>query len=99
MREFTTVVAALGTVGCWYFVGAYWVTTRGDWHRTPAGRHVMQFTANLGFLLTLIVVARVWPDYPGRAGITMVSFSALVVQVWWRCVLLHRAQHQPASER
>lgn len=93
MRDLTTATAVLGAVGCWYFVLAYWVTTRGDWARSPAGRHVMQFTANLGLLMSLIVVARIWPDYPGRMVVTLVAFGALVVQIWWRVVLLHRAQH------
>jgi hypothetical protein len=95
MRDITNAIAALGAAGCWYFVAAYWVTTRGDWRRTPGGRHVMQFTANLGVLFTLIVSARFWPDYPGRSVVTLVAFAALVVQIGWRCVLLHRAQHRP----
>lgn len=93
MRNISTVLAAVGAVGCWYFVAAYWVTTRGDWWLTPAGRHVMQFTANLGLLLTLSVAARIWPGYPGREVVVMVAFAALVVQIWHRVVLMHRAQH------
>ena len=93
MRDLTTGVAALGAAGCWYFVAAYWVTTRGDWHRTAMGRHVMQFTANLGLLMTLIVAARIWPTYPGRQAVTLAAFAVLVVQIWHRVVLMHRAQH------
>lgn len=95
MRDLTTAIALLGAAGCWYFVLAYWITTRGDWSRTSGGRHVMQFTANLGVLMTLIVAARIWPDYPGRMVITLVAFTGLVVQIFWRCVLLHKAQHRP----
>lgn len=94
MRELTNLIAALGAIGCWYFVAAYWVTTRGDWMRSPAGRHIMQFTANLGLLMSLIAIARFWPDYPGREVIVLVAFAALVLQVWWRIVLMHRAQHR-----
>lgn len=54
----------------------------------------MLFTADLGLLLTLIVAARIWPNYPGRATFTLLLFAGLVVQVVWRCVLLHRAQHE-----
>lgn len=97
MRDVTTALAILGAVGCWYFVAAYWWTTRGDWARTPAGRHVMLFTADLGFLMSLIVLARVWPDYPGRTLVTFVAFAALVVQVYWRIVLLHRVQGRRGS--
>lgn len=101
MRDLTTGLAVVGALACWYFVAAYWATTGGDWARNPAGRHVMVFTANLGLLLLLIVTARVWPDYPGRQVITLAAFAALVGQVIWRCVLLHRAQHvrEPARRR
>lgn len=92
MRLATTVLAALGMAGCWYFVAAYWWTTGGGWRRTAGGRHLMAFTANLGGLLTLVVVNRVFGDYPGRQAITLALFAALVAQIFWRCVLLHRAQ-------
>lgn len=95
MRDITTAVALLGAAGCWYFVVAYWWTTRGDWMRNPAGRHIQQFTINLGVLFTLIVAARLFRDYPGREVVTLVAFGALVLQVWWRVVLMHRAQHRP----
>ncbi|MEU5668939.1 hypothetical protein ABZ749_00950 [Micromonospora sp. NPDC047753] len=97
MRDLTTAVAAVGAAGCWYFVLVYWATTAGDWRHNPGGRHVMLFTADLGVLLTLIVAARIWPDYPGRSVVTLVAFALLVVQILWRCVLLHRAQHEPAD--
>ncbi|MEV6798552.1 hypothetical protein AB0M91_09410 [Micromonospora rifamycinica] len=92
MRNATTALAAVGAVGCWYFVVAFWWTTRGDWRHNPGGRHVMQFTANLGLLMALIVAARIWPGYPGRDVVVLVAFALLVVQIVWRCVLLHRAQ-------
>ncbi|MEW2442775.1 putative phage holin [Micromonospora marina] len=97
MNDLNTMLAGIGAAACWYFVVAFWVTTGGDWRRNPGGRHVMQFTANLGLLMTLIVLARVWPQYPGRAAVTLVAFAALVAQVVWRCVLLHRTQHAPAG--
>lgn len=99
MRTVTTALSVLGASGCWYFVVAYWWTTRGDWAHNPAGRHVMQFTANLGLLLSLAVAARIWPDYPGRQTITLIVFAALVAQIYWRIVLLHRAQHEPSGRR
>jgi hypothetical protein len=92
MKEITTVLSVLGAAGCWYFVVAYHVTTGGDWRHNPFGQHLMAYTANMGLLLTLIVTARIWPNYPGRQVVTLVLFACLVLQVWWRCVLLHRAQ-------
>lgn len=101
MREAGTALAAVGALASLYFVIAYQVTTGGDWRRSPAGRHLMAFTGNLGALLLLIVAARIWPDYPGRQVITLVMFASLVCQVVWRIVLLHRAQHvrEPAGRR
>lgn len=92
MRDASTALAAVGFFGCLYFVAAYHVTTGGDWRKNAGGRHVMEFTFNLGILLGLIVLARFWPDYPGRNLLTMLVFGALVWQVGWRIVLLHRAQ-------
>lgn len=93
-----TVLAAVGAVGCWYFVVAYWWSTRGDWHRSAAGRHLMWFTANLGVLFALVVLARLLGDYPGRQTITTTAFALLVAQVYWRIVLLRRAQRrEPAG--
>ena len=97
MRDVTTVLAAVGAIGCWYFVVAFWWTTRGDWRHNAGGRHVMLFTADLGLLMTLIVMARIWPHYPGRAEVTLVAFALLVAQILYRCVLLHRTQHEPAA--
>lgn len=99
MRYLTTAIAVTGAVACWYFVIAYWWTTRGDWARNSGGRHVMLFTADLGVLMTLIALARIWPTYPGRDVIVMIAFGGLVVQVVYRCVLLHRVQHEPAERR
>ncbi|MFG1776602.1 hypothetical protein ACGFIG_09255 [Micromonospora sp. NPDC049048] len=93
MRMAGTVLAGVGALACLYFVVAYQVTTAGDWWRSPAGRHLMQFTATLGLLFALILTARLWPDYPGRDEITLLAFAWLVGQVVWRSVLLHRAQH------
>jgi hypothetical protein len=99
MRHIGTVLAAIGGVGCWYFVVSYWALTRGDFRLTPEGRHIMQFTANLGVLFSLIVAARIWPDYPGRDAVTLVAFALLVGQIWWRIVLMHRAQHDRSDGR
>lgn len=99
MRDLTTALVAVGAAGCWYFVVAFWLTTAGDWRHNRGGRHVMLFTADLGLLMTLIVAARIWPDYPGREVVTLAAFALLVVQIVYRCVLLHRAQHEPVNRR
>ncbi len=100
MRDVTTALAVVGAASAWYFVVAYWWITRGDWRHNPGGRHVMHMPANLGRLMTRIVAARLWPDYIGRPVITLVAFAALVAQLVWRIVLMHRAQRrEPARTR
>lgn len=94
MRDVATALTVLGALACLYFVVRYHVTTGGDWRHNPGGRHLMFFTANMGLLFLLIVAARLWPDYPGRLVVTALFYAALVGQIIWRCVLLHRAQHQ-----
>ena len=95
-----TVLSVLGAVGCWYFVVAYWALTRGDWHRSAVGRHLMQFMANLAVLFSLIVLARLLGDYPGRPVITTSAYAVFVAQIYWRIVLMHRAQRRkPARTR
>ncbi|MEU4570739.1 hypothetical protein [Micromonospora sp. NPDC023956] len=99
MNNLTAALAVVGAGVCWYFVGAYHVLTGGDWRRNPGGMHVMVFTANLGVLLTLAAAGRVWPDYPGREFVVTLVFAALVGQLVWRCVLLHREQHDDQPTR
>ncbi|MER7164484.1 hypothetical protein ABT336_00175 [Micromonospora sp. NPDC000207] len=99
IRDAGTMLAAIGAVACLYFVVAYQVSTSGDWRHSPVGRHLMQFTGCLGLLMGLIVAARLWPEYPGRDQVTLLVFAWLVVQVIWRSVLLHRAQHDQEPVR
>lgn len=94
MKDLITALAVLGTLAAWRFVIVWWWRTRGDWARNPGGRHVMQLTAYLGVLITLIVVARIWPEYPGRSVVTAVFFALLVGQLVWRNVLMDREQNR-----
>ena len=93
MRDAATALTALGAAACWYFVAAYWWLSRGACWKTAAGRHMQLLTGSLGALLTFIFTARVWPTFPGRPVVTIALYGLVVVQLVWRCVLLHRAQH------
>lgn len=97
MKDISTILTAVGALACLYFVVRYHVSTGGDWRHNPGGRHLMFFTANMGLLFLLIVAARLWPTYPGRSVVTALFYAALVGQIVWRCVLLHRAQHDRAG--
>lgn len=99
MRDISTALTLVGAIAAWYFVIAYWAFTRGDWRRTPSGWHIMLLTTDVAALLTLILAARLWPTYPGRPVITLVFYAALVGQLIYQCVLLHRVQRQPSARR
>lgn len=101
MRDFITALAIVGAAAAWRFVIVFWWRTRGDWARNPGGRHVMQLTAYLGVLLTLSVITRIWPNYPGRAPIVGTFFALVVMQLVWRNVLMDREQdaHDRETER
>lgn len=98
MTALTAALAVAGAGVCWYFVVAFHVLTGGDWRHNRGGQHVMAFTASLGLLLTLAAAGRVWPDYPGRELVVTVVFATLVGQLVWRCVLLHREQHDDTPD-
>lgn len=98
MRDFGTALTVTGAAACWYFVIGYHLLSGGGWRRSAAGRHLMQLSGGLGVLMTLIVAARVWPGYPGRPWVTLGVFAYVVVQMIWRCVLLHRAQRSDAPD-
>jgi hypothetical protein len=93
----TTGLAGVCAASCWYFVVAFHVLTGGDWRHNPGGRHLMAFTANLGALCTLVVVNRSLGPYPAQRYISLGMFAGLVVQVLWRCVLLHRTQRAESA--
>lgn len=99
MKNFITALAVIGAAAAWRFVVVFWWRTRGDWARNPGGRHVMQMTAYMGLLLTLIVIARIWPDYPGRSAVTGVVFALLIGQLVWRNVLMDREQNAHDQDR
>ena len=93
LADLNTALAVVGAAACWWFVVAYHVRSGGDWAHNRGGRHVMWVTANLGLLMALIVLARVWPDYPGRQVVTFLAFAWLVLQLVRRLMLLYTEQH------
>jgi hypothetical protein len=74
------------------FVVTYWVLTRGRWYRTTSGRFIMGFSASLAWLMVLAAVNAIFPDYPLRAVIRVVSFGALDLVGYFQLKLLLQAQ-------
>lgn len=80
-----------------FTVGFVWLTgglRRGGWRATEAGRLIAALCGTVSWILTLGVVRLVWPGYPGRTGIVLASYAALVVVSWWMVSLLWRRQRE-----
>lgn len=99
MTTAATVLAILGMALSWYFVFAFWLLTGGDWRFDQGGRHVMHLTANLAVLMSLAVLGRVWPGYPGRPGVVIAAFGLLVAQLGWQVVFMHKVQAERRSRK
>lgn len=82
------LIAALG--GGVAFVVSYQLLAR--WWRTVVGRSMMAFAASETLLLTTAVIAWLWPEFPQRRIIGVISFGLFVVVSWWRVIALWRAQ-------
>lgn len=77
------VISAFGIafIGLVLWVVTYAVSTRGDWRRTPEGRHLMAFRGSLVLFMAMGVINSIWSHYPGRdlARVTVVPLFALSV--------------------
>ena len=84
------------TLGFITFTAGYiWSTgglIHGGWRRTEAGRMIASLGGSCSWVLLLGWISLVWPDYPGRPLVRLVSFSLLVAVVWWMVSLLWRRQ-------
>lgn len=78
-----------------FTVGYVWSTggvVHGGWRKTEAGRWIAALGGSCSWVLTLGLLTVIWPDYPGRAFVRLVSYSLLVAVVWWANSLLWRRQ-------
>lgn len=83
------VLVVLGLAGALTFVALYAVGSRG-WHRTQLGRNLMAMPAVLAGLFALILTS-VLLDVP--TWMWLGGMASLDAILWWRVVLLWRAQH------
>jgi hypothetical protein len=86
------LLTVLGIVGCLTFVSTYWIKTRGAWLKNEVGRFLVITYATLGSLFALIMVNRIFDQWPGRQIITITLFTAYVIFSWWPLRLLFRNQ-------
>jgi hypothetical protein len=109
LDDVATIQAVAAAVAAAGFVVLF--AARSNWRSTAMGRHLMGFMAVVALVLTLTVVARVSgqrPDVaacrrvvplPGWPWIRVAMWFAIDVILWWRLVLLVRAQHQERGWR
>jgi hypothetical protein len=72
--EFLVFLAALAL-----FVVYYVVSSRGEWRRSPEGRHLVSFRSSLVLFGSMGVVHNLVPPYPGEDVVrcTVVGLTAL----------------------
>jgi hypothetical protein len=104
LDDVATIQAVAAAVAAAAFVVLF--ALRSRWRSSAMGRHLMGFMAVTALVLTLTVVVRVTgqrPDaavcqrvvpIPGWPWIRVAMWAAIDVILWWRLILLVRAQHQ-----
>jgi len=92
-------VAVIATaLGALVFVASYIRLTHGKWRSTAYGQNVMALTVVILVVSLLAVSAIVFGiDWPYRNAIRAGAWWAVAAVVWWRVVLLFRAQRHQRS--
>lgn len=101
MRLFTDVAVLATFAGALAFVGMYARMTRGGWRASTMGRHVMVFMIVITIVSSLAVASIFFGTaWPYRDLIRGLAWSAVAACIWWRVLLLRRAQrgHRDSSE-
>ena len=83
-----TVLLGAGAAGCITFVTLY--TWRSPWWRSEMGRHVVAFTAALGFLEGVYFARFAVGDWPWRHELLALGLALVVLATWWRVLLFER---------
>lgn len=84
------LLVGVGLVGALTFIVLYAVGSRGWWHRTALGRNLMAMPAVLAGLFALTLGSLLLPV---PAAVWICGLAALDAVLWWRVVLLWKAQH------
>jgi len=99
MTAVFNTLLVLVTVGALFFPLYYQISTRGEWRRSPMGRHVMGYTSAAA-LLGISGIFRVFlPDLPGQEYVRIFALTLAVIFIWQRNYIIIRAQNFPGDER
>lgn len=97
VRQLGNALLTAGCLGALVFVILY---LRSPWWKSPTGRNVMAMMGLIALLLGLAALPALFGvQYPFRDWVRAASFLLVAVVVWWRVVLLWRAQRQDRDER
>lgn len=97
MSVYSGVIVGLcgaGLLGCLSFVIRYSLVSRrtdlGPWWRHELGWWLAAVPLNLASLFLLVMLNNISTDWPGRRVVTLILFSAYVVETWWPTRLLSK---------
>lgn len=88
----TLIISLFGLGGSLLFVILYHIRTNGHWRRSEIGIWLMFGRANIAALFALLVINRVFPNWPGRVEITLAIAALFAIQTWWPSKLLWSQQ-------
>lgn len=91
------VLLALGALPAILFVILF--AARSSWRSTEMGRHLMAFMGVCAAVLLLAVARRLFGRYPGYEWVGVGCYGAIAVIMWWRLLMLVRAQRVRAAGR
>jgi hypothetical protein len=86
-------------LGCLVFVIAYAWSTRGRWRTTIMGKHIMIFMVVILTVTSLAVMSIIFGTvWPHRDLIRTLAWGSIATVIWWRVLLLFRAQSAAIPE-
>lgn len=97
MSAYSWVIVSLcatGLLGCMSFVVRYSVVSRrtnlGPWWRHEVGWWLAAVPLNLASLFLLVMLNNLDAEWPGRRAVTVLLFTAYVIETWWPVRLLSK---------
>lgn len=86
------VLVFVSTAEVLAFLVLYHLSTGGDWRHSPAGRHLMAYSAAIAAVLVLASARIAVGDSPWFQSLRTVVFAGIPVVFGWRLWLLRSAQ-------
>lgn len=89
------VITGAGVIGTHTWLIRYWVTSRGSWTRTEAGRFMWAQPAGWAALFDVAFLNRAVGDYPGHDVLILLLYAVLVaIGAFWPHRLLSLANRE-----